>query len=59
MSLSHQLERAAERALGAVEPGATVSGALASESQPGVRVYVCSIDGADGTRGWLAVRGDG
>jgi hypothetical protein len=22
-------------------------------------VFVCSVDGADGTRGWLAVRGDG
>jgi hypothetical protein len=32
-----------------------VSGVLATEHEPGRRVYVCSIDGADGTRAWLAV----
>ena len=36
-----------------------MSGILATESDPGRRVYLCSIDGADGTRGWLGVRGDG
>ena len=59
MSLGEELERAAEHALSAVEDGASVSGVLATESQPGMRVYLCSIDGTDGTRGWLAVRSDG
>jgi hypothetical protein len=59
MSLSDELERAAEDALAAIEGGVSVSGVLPTEAQPGARVFVCSIDGADGTRGWLAVRLDG
>jgi hypothetical protein len=59
VSLSDELERAAEHALAAAETGATVSGVLATEAQPGSRVFVCSVDGADRTRGWLALRGDG
>ena len=59
MSLSDELERAAEHALAAAEAGATVSGVLPTESQSGSRVFVCSLDGADRTRGWLSVRGDG
>ena len=59
MSLNADLERAAEHALAAAETGSSVSGVLAAEPEPGARVFVCSIDGADGTRGWLAVRGDG
>jgi hypothetical protein len=31
---------------------------LATEVEAGIRVYVCSVDVGDGTRGWLAVRGD-
>jgi hypothetical protein len=59
VSLSDELNRAAEHALAAGEAAATVSGVLATEPQPGSRVFVCSLDGTDGTRGWLAVRGDG
>jgi len=59
MSLDDELERAAEYAVAAVEHGSVVSGVLATEPRPGERVFVCSVDGADGTRGWLAVRGDG
>jgi len=59
VSLSDELDRAAEHALAAAEAGGTVSGVLATEPWPGARVFVCSIDGADRTRGWLAVRGDG
>lgn len=59
VSLDDELERAAEHALSVVEPGDTVSGVLATEPEPGRRIYVCSIDGADGTRGWIAVDGDG
>ena len=32
---------------------------LPTEAEPGRRVYLCSIDGADGTRAWLGVREDG
>jgi hypothetical protein len=59
MSLVDELERAAEHALAVVEAGSSVSGVLATEPETGMRLYVCSIDGADGTRGWLAVREDG
>jgi hypothetical protein len=59
MSLADELERAAELVLALAEPGAGVSGVLATEAEPGRRVYLCSLDGSDGTRGWLAVRDDG
>ena len=36
-----------------------MSGVLPTEPEPGRRVYLCSIDVADGTRGWLGVREDG
>jgi hypothetical protein len=39
--------------------GAVVSGMLATEPEPGARIYLCSLDGADGMRGWLGVRDDG
>jgi hypothetical protein len=59
VSLGDELERAAELAVAHVDPGAVVSGVLATEAEPGRRVYLCSLDGADRTRGWLGVRGDG
>ena len=59
MSLEDELERAAEHAAAAAESGARVSGVLAAEADPGHRVFLCSIDGADGTRAWVAVRSDG
>ena len=59
VSLDDDLELAAALALTHAGEGDVVSGVLATESQPGHRIYVCSIDGADGTRGWLAVRADG
>lgn len=59
MSLPDELERAAKDAAAAAGNGSAVSGVLATEAEPGQRVYVCSVDGADGTRGWLAVRADG
>jgi hypothetical protein len=39
--------------------GDGVSGVIATEPQPGARVYLCSFDDADGLRSWLAVREDG
>jgi len=59
MSLRDELERAAEQAVVAVGDGSAASGVLATEAEAGRRVYVCSIDVPDGTRGWLAVRADG
>jgi hypothetical protein len=59
MSLQDALARGAEHAIALAEPGSEVSGVLATEPDPGRRVYVCSIDGADGRRAWLAVREDG
>jgi hypothetical protein len=59
MSLQEALDRAAQHAAAAAEQGSEVSGVLATEADPGRRVYVCSIDDADRRRAWLAVRGDG
>jgi hypothetical protein len=59
MSLQDELERAAEQAVAVAGDSSAVSGVLATEAEPGRRVFVCSIDGADRTRGWLAVRSDG
>jgi hypothetical protein len=59
VALSDELEHAAELARVRAEPGAAVSGVLATEAEPGRRVYLCSLDGTDGTRGWLALAQDG
>ena len=59
MTLAEQLERAAAQAAAHVGVGDVVSGVLATEAEPGRRVYLCSIDGADGTRAWVGVREDG
>jgi hypothetical protein len=59
VSLEDDLERAAAHALAHVEAGAAVSGVLPTEPASSRRIYVCSIDLADGTRAWLAVDGDG
>ncbi len=55
MALSDELERAAGHALARAGAGDVVSGVLATEPDPGRRVYLCSIDGEDGTRAWAAV----
>jgi hypothetical protein len=54
-----ELERAAALAAAHVGAEDVVSGVLATEPQPGGRIYLCSIDGADGTRAWVGVREDG
>jgi hypothetical protein len=59
VGLDDDLERAAAHALGHAGEGDTVSGVLATEPSPGRRVYLCSVDGADGTRAWIAVDPDG
>jgi len=59
LELGDELERAAVLAAAHVGNGDVVSGVLATEHEPGHRVYLCSIDGADGTRAWVGVRADG
>jgi hypothetical protein len=59
MPLSDELERIADLATAQAEAAAVVSGVLATEPEPGDRIYLCSMDGADGTRGWLGLREDG
>ena len=59
VALGDDLERAAAMALAHAAEGDAVSGVLPTEPEPGRRIYVCSIDGADGTRAWAAVDGDG
>ena len=48
MTLVNELERARELASAHIGDGDAVSGLLATEAEPGRRVYVGSIDGADG-----------
>jgi hypothetical protein len=59
MSLEAELGRARELAAAHLDDGDAVSGILPTEAEPSARAYVCSIDLADGTRGWLGVRADG
>jgi hypothetical protein len=59
MALGDELERAIELARAHLHDGDEVSGALATETEPGRRVYVLSVDGSDRRRGWLAVHADG
>jgi hypothetical protein len=59
MTLGDELGRAGELASAHIGDGDVVSGLLATELEPGRRVYLGSIDGADGRRGWLGFRGDG
>jgi hypothetical protein len=59
MTLADDLERVAELAAAHGSDSDVVSGVLATETEPGRRVYLCSIDGADGTRAWAGVADDG
>jgi hypothetical protein len=59
VGLYEELEDAAVRAAAHIGEGDVVSGVLPTEPEPGRRVYLCAIDGADGTRGWIGVRADG
>jgi hypothetical protein len=59
MTLGDELGRARELAAAHIGDGDVVSGLLASEPEPGRRVYLASIDGGDGRRGWLGFRNDG
>lgn len=59
MNLAGELERISDLAQSLAGSGDVVSGVLAAEPSDDGRVYVCSFDGADGLRSWLAVREDG
>jgi hypothetical protein len=59
VALADEIESVAAAAAERVDEGGSISGVLATEPEPGERVYLCSVDGADGTRGWLGVREDG
>ncbi len=59
VALAEEIERAAALATAHVGEGDSVSGVLPTEAEPGRRVYLCSVDGADRTRGWLGVGEDG
>jgi hypothetical protein len=59
VDLADELDRISGLAEALAGPGDAVSGILAAEPVGGHRVYLCSLDGADGLRSWLAVRGDG
>ncbi len=59
MELVEELGRAIELVGRHVEEADVVSGVIASEPSAGARVYLCSVDGGDGLRSWIAVRADG
>jgi hypothetical protein len=59
VALGEELERIARLAVAHANEGDTVSGVIPTQPAAGERVYLCSIDGADGYRSWLAVRDDG
>src|SRR5918999_5547349 len=59
MALSDQREGVAERAAVHAGPGEELTGILVAEPDPGVRVYLCSYETADGARTWLALDADG
>jgi hypothetical protein len=59
VALADELERIRVLAASHVDRGDSVSGIIATEPRPGQRVYLCSIDGADHLRSWLAVHDDG
>jgi hypothetical protein len=58
VALEDEISRVAALAQEAVD-GQLVSGVIATEPEPGARVFLCSVDGSDGLRSWLAVREDG
>jgi len=58
VALSEDLERIAAAAQAFAGGGETVEGLLATEPEPGLRIYLCAFAGADG-HSWLALDGDG
>jgi hypothetical protein len=59
MELADELDRVAGLAARHVDASDVVSGVIASEPRVGERVYLCSVDGGDGLRSWIAIREGG
>jgi hypothetical protein len=55
VALGDELDRIAGLAAAHGEAGDTVAAVLATEPEPGKRIYLCAFDGGDGFRSWLAV----
>ena len=59
MTLQDDLDRIAGAAAAHGGPGDAVAAVLATEPEPGRRVYLCAFHGADGFRSWLALDASG
>jgi hypothetical protein len=59
MTLLADLERIAASAAAYAPEGGAVSAILASESDPGLRRYLCAFESPDGARSWLVLDDDG
>jgi hypothetical protein len=59
VNLVEEIERIALLAAAHAGAGDTISGVITTEAVPGRRVYLCSVDAADGFRSWLGVGDDG
>jgi hypothetical protein len=55
VTLQDDLDRIAAAAAAHGDPEESVAAVLATEPEPGVRVYLCAFHGADGFRSWLAL----
>jgi hypothetical protein len=55
MDLREELERVAEPARRFAAPGEALAGILATEPDPGERVYLCGFVGEDDERSWVAL----
>jgi len=59
VELQKELDRIAAQVSTQVGADDDVSAVLATEPEPGRRIYLCALDGGDGYRSWLAVDGEG
>jgi hypothetical protein len=59
VELQAELDAIAAAAAGLAAPGEALSGVLAAEPEQGMRVYLCSFEGADDSRTWVALDAEG
>jgi hypothetical protein len=59
VTLLADLERIATSAAAYAPEGGAVSAILAGEPTPGLRLYLCAFEAADGARSWLVLDDDG
>jgi hypothetical protein len=59
VELQAELDAIAAAAAGLAAPGEALSGVLATEPEHGMRVYLCSFEGADESRTWVALDAEG